>query len=164
MYGARRSIQPSENTALGIENITQSGGPLHLAERGRLCDFAISLATAGPASGRPGEVSNGDDEEAVASIGDTSQGVIPGRKGRKQTKQTSSLLDVDIGLVVSATLQVGDTEKQESQVQEEEEEEESNGRFECAEQHDGREDEPALLENQPMSQQSTQIACPIWTS
>lgn len=124
----------------------------HLAERGRLCELTLRLSTATQAGGRPGEVSNGDNEEAVAIIGDTGQGVVPRRKGGKQTKQTSSLLDVEIGLVVSTTLQIGDTEEQESQVQEEEEEEERDGRFEGAEQHDGGEDEPALVGNQPMSQ------------
>jgi hypothetical protein len=90
-------------------------------------------------------VSHRDDEEAVASVGNTSEGVVPGSKGSKETKQTTGLLDWEVDLALGIALQVGDAEEQESQVQEEEEQEESDGRLERAEQHDGGENEPSLF-------------------
>lgn len=87
----------------------------------------IGLATAALAGGGPGEVSDGDYEEAVAGVGDTGKGVVPGSKGGQETEETTSLLDLGVGHVAGATLEVTDAEQQEGQVQEEEEQEESNG-------------------------------------
>lgn len=106
----------------------------------------IRLATADLAGGRPGEVSNGDNEEAVASVGDTGEGIVPGGEGSQETEQTTSLLDIGIGGTISTLLQVSDTEQEEGQVQEEEQQEEGDGRFEGANQHDGGKDEPTLWE------------------
>jgi hypothetical protein len=123
----------------------------------RLCELTVSLPTAAPAGGRPGEVSDRDDEEAVASVGNTSEGVVPGSESCKETEETTSLLNGDIDIVVGVPLQVGDTEEQEGQVQEEEEQEESDGRLEGAEQHDGGEDEPALFVVSECSLQSSTL-------
>lgn len=111
----------------------------------RLCELTVSLTTADTASGGPGEVSNGDDEEAVASIGNTSEGIVPGGESSQETEETTSLLNVSVGVAISTALQVGNTEQEESQVQGEEQQEEGDGGLESAEEHDGGEDEPALL-------------------
>lgn len=113
--------------------------------KNRLCELTVSLITANTASGGPGEVSDRDDEEAVASIGDTSEGIIPCRESSQETEETTGLLDVGVGVAVRTALQVGNTEQEEGQVQGEEQQEEGDGGLEGAEQHDGSEDEPALL-------------------
>jgi len=88
-------------------------------------------------------VGDGDDEEAVAGIGDTSESVVPSSEGGEETEQATSLEDLPVGL---ATLreQVGDTQEQEGQVQEEEQEEERNCGLQGADDQDKGEDEPAL--------------------
>lgn len=139
----------SGRTTLGIENITStrrfSTPTLFLFEKECLRDTRlIGLATAALAGGRPGEVSDGDDEEAVAGVGDTGKGVVPGSESGQETEQTTCLLNLGVGHVAGATLEVTNAEQQEGQVQEEEEQEECDGRFEGAEEHDGGEDEPSL--------------------
>ena len=89
-------------------------------------------------------MSDGDDEEAVASIGDTSEGIVPGSESSQETEQTTGLLDVGVGVAVRTALQVGNTKQEEGQVQGEEEHEEGDGGLEGAEQHDGGENKPAL--------------------
>lgn len=68
---------------------------------------------------------DGKDEEAVAVVGDTRKSVVPGSESGQETEQTTSLGDVAVGGGTS-TLQVGDTEQEEGQVQEEEEQEEGD--------------------------------------
>lgn len=68
---------------------------------------------------------DGKDEEAVAVVGDTRKSVVPGSESGQETEQTTSLCDVAVGGGTS-TLQVGDTEQEEGQVQEEEEQEEGD--------------------------------------
>jgi hypothetical protein len=147
------------HTALGIRNITSAKNlkgidtsPSHIethfhfrSQEHNLSELTLRLSATGTAGSRPREVSNGDDEEAVASIGDTGQGVVPGSKGCQETEETTCLLDRDVDTSGGIGLQVGDTEEEEGQVQEEEEQEEGDGRFEGAEEHDGGEDEPALI-------------------
>lgn len=113
--------------------------PQHLRE------LTLGLATAGTASGRPGEVSNGNDEEAVAVIGQTSESVVPSGERSQEAEETTSLDDGGSGGAISAN-QVANTQQQEGDVQEEEQQEEGNGRAEGAEQQDGGEDEPAHQE------------------
>lgn len=109
-----------------------------------LNSLALGLATASTAGGRPGEVSNRHDEEAVAVVSQTGQGVIPRGKGSHETEETTSHEDGLVGLAGGlVALDVADTQQQESQVQEEEQQEEGNGRSQSAEEQDGREDEPA---------------------
>lgn len=112
-------------------------------EGAHLRNLTVSLATAGTAGGRPGEVGNRDDEEAVAGVGDTGQGVVPGSEGGQETEETAGLLDLEVGETVLGA-QVRDTEEQEGQIQEEEEQEEGDGGLEGAQDQDEGEDEPAL--------------------
>ena len=111
----------------------------------RLCLLTVGLSTANTASGGPGEVSDGNDEEAIAVISKTSEGVVPGGEGSHETEEATGHLNVLVRVAVGTALQVADTEQEEGQVQGEEQEEEGDGRLEGAEQHDGGEDEPALL-------------------
>lgn len=108
-----------------------------------LCDLAVSLFATAAAGRGPGEVGDGDDEEAVAAVQDTGHGVVPGGKGREETEEAAGLLDGGVGLAVDAA-QVGDAEQQEGQVQEEEEQEEGDGGAQGAEDHEEGEDEPRL--------------------
>lgn len=85
-----------------------------------------------------------DDEEAVAGIGDTGKSVVPSGEGGEETKEATSLQDLGIGLAVRGE-QVGDTQKQEGQVQEEEQKEERDCRLQGADDQDKGEDEPALF-------------------
>lgn len=78
-------------------------------------------------------MSDGDDEEAVASIGDTSEGIVPSGESSQETEETSGLLDIGVGVTVGTALQVGDTEQEEGQVQGEEQQEEGDGGPESAE-------------------------------
>jgi hypothetical protein len=110
-----------------------------------LRQLTLGLATAGTASGGPGEVGNGDDEEAVAVISQTSQGVVPSGERSQETEETTSL-DDGRGRGAIGTDQVANTQQQEGQVEEEEQQEEGNGRAEGAEEQDGGEDEPAHQE------------------
>lgn len=88
---------------------------------------------------------NGDDEEAVAVISQTSQGVVPGRESSEEAEETTSLGDGGGRGAIGAD-QVRNTQQQEGHVQEEEQQEEGNGRAEGAEEQDGGEDEPAHQE------------------
>lgn len=85
-----------------------------------------------------------DDEEAVAGIGDTGKSVVPSGEGGEETEEATSLQDLGVGGAVLGE-QVGDTQKQEGQVQEEEQEEESDCRLQGADDQDKGEDEPALF-------------------
>jgi len=106
--------------------------------------LTVGLATAGATGGRPGEVSNRDDEEAVAVVGQTGEGVVPGGEGGEETEEATGHEDRLVGLVLGVTLDVTDTEQEEAQVEEEEQQEESDSGAEGAEEQDGGEDEPAL--------------------
>lgn len=90
----------------------------------------------------PWEVSNWDDEEGVAAVGDTGKGVVPGGKGSDDTKGTTGS---DAAGVLA--VEVSDTEHQEGEVQSEEEEEESDGGAESADEEEEGEDEPSLEHN-----------------
>lgn len=105
--------------------------------------LARGLASPGLSGRGPGEVGDGDDEEAVAAVGNTGQGVVPGGKGSQETEETTGLDDRRVGLAVGVALEVTDTEQQEGDIEEEEQEEESHGGSQGAEQQDGGEDEPA---------------------
>lgn len=130
--------------AQGYQNITSAGGSAStIRRRDHLRDLAVGLVATATASRGPGEVGDGDDEEAVGAVQDTGQSVVPSSEGSQQTEETTSLLDLGVGGAVHA-LEVGDTQQQEGQVQEEEEQEEGHGRAQGAEDHEGGEDEPAL--------------------
>jgi hypothetical protein len=89
-------------------------------------------------------VGNGNDEEAVAAVGNTGQGVVPGSEGCHETKETTGLDDGRVGLAGAVALDVADTEEEEGEIEEEEQQEESHSGSQGAEQQDGGEDEPAL--------------------
>lgn len=89
-------------------------------------------------------MSNRDDEEAVAVVGQTGEGVVPGGEGGEETEETTSHKHGLVGLVLGVTLDVSDTEHEEAQVEEEEQREEGDGGAEGAEEQDGGEDEPSL--------------------
>jgi len=95
------------------------------------------------ASLRPGEVDNGNDEERVASIGDTGQSVVPGSKCSKDAECATRFDAAGVG-VTAGVAEVADAEEEEGQVQSEEEEEEGHSGFEGADQEDEGKDEPAL--------------------
>lgn len=89
-------------------------------------------------------MSNGDDEEAVAGIGDTGKGIVPGQESSEKGKEAAGLDDAGGGRAISAN-KVTNTEQEEGHVQSEEEGEESHGGAEGTDQQDEGEDEPALL-------------------
>ena len=147
----------------GIKNITSEALLLIILEsvalvlsssieRGEdLCHLPIGLVpTAAKAGRRPREVGDRNDEEAVAGVGDTSQGVVPSCESSQETEHTTCLRDLGVGRV-AISLQVGNTEQQEGDVQEEEEQEEGDGRLQCAEEQDGGEDEPSLFMRRSIS-------------
>lgn len=84
-------------------------------------------------------MSDWDDEEGVAAVGDTGKGVVPSGEGSEDTKGTTGS---DAGGVLA--VKVSDTEHQEGQVQSEEEEEKSDGGAESADEEEEGEDEPSL--------------------
>lgn len=92
-------------------------------------------------------MSHGEDEEAVAVVRNTSQGVVPGRERRHQTEETTRLDHGRVGLALAVAVDVTDTEQQESQVKEEEQQEERHGGSQGAEEQDRREDEPTLKDS-----------------
>lgn len=114
----------------------------------------------------PGEVCDGDEEEAVRRMSaksncvwlesegipvgwlqETSKGVVPGRKCGQDTKRTACNVQAAVrrfGLDVVEV--VAECQAEECQVKREEQEEEGNGRFERAYHHEEGEDEPALEE------------------
>lgn len=90
-------------------------------------------------------MSNRDDEEAVAVVGKTGEGVVPGGESGHETEETTGHLDGLVRLARVVTLDVTNTEQEESQVQEEEQEEEGDSGAQGAEEQDGSENEPTLV-------------------
>lgn len=90
-----------------------------------------------------------DDEEGVAAVCDTGQGVVPGNECSKNAKDATSL---DAGSVGSSgvVLQVSNAKHQECHVKSEEEGEEGDSRAERADQQQKGKDEPALSNGQYM--------------
>lgn len=90
-------------------------------------------------------MSNRDDEEAVAVVGNTGESVVPSGESGHETEETTGHLDGLVRLTRGVTLDVTNTEEEESQVQEEEQEEEGDSGAQGAEEQDGCEDEPSLV-------------------
>lgn len=65
--------------------------------------------------GAPREMRDGDDEEAVARIRDTRQGIIPSEEGSKKPEVATSLDAAGIG-AVGIGFQVADTQQEEGHV------------------------------------------------
>lgn len=121
-----------------MDNFVGARSPLDL--------LLVELARGGTTLGGPREVSDRDDEEAVAVVCDTSKGIVPGQERSKNTKDTAGLDETLLGSVGSGigSCEISGTEAQECQIQGEEEGEEGNGGLERADKQDGGEDEPAL--------------------
>jgi len=88
-------------------------------------------------------VSDRDDEERVAGVGNTGQSVVPGSECSKHTESTTSSEASDVSV-----LKVRNTEHKERKIEGEEEEEEGNGRAQRANEQDEGKDEPALIRSQ----------------
>lgn len=88
---------------------------------------------------------DGEDEEAVAIVRNTGEGVIPSCKCRQETEEATGLDDGGVGLALGVTVEITNTEEQEGEVQEEEQQEEGYGGPQGAEQQDSGEDEPSLV-------------------
>jgi len=110
---------------------------------GSLDSLALSLYFALASLLRPWEMRDGDDEERVTRISDTSKGIIPRQERRKNTKIPTCLDQGSVSLTLGIGVQISKEQAQESQVEREEQHEECDGRAKRAEQQDKRKDEPA---------------------
>lgn len=113
-------------------------------EDGYLSHLTLGLLSPLAAGLRPWEVGHRDYEEAIACIGDTSQGVVPRKERGKETEEASSHDDRLLGVAQLVMADVANSEQQEGNVQSEEQGEEGDRRLEGAHQQDEGEDEPAL--------------------
>ena len=85
-----------------------------------------------------------NNEEAVARIGDTSEGVIPSEESSEDTEDATGLDATKVGRARAVKIEVADTEQEECHVKSEEEQGECYCRAQCAQEQEEREDEPAL--------------------
>ena len=90
----------------------------------------------------PGEVCDGDDEEAVRAIGDTSESIVPSQERSHETEGATGDDATALGSR-AVVLEIADAEEEEGEVKGEEEGEEGDGGAQGAEQEDEGEDEPA---------------------
>ena len=75
----------------------------------------------------PREMGDGDKEEAVPAIEDTSQRVVPRSESGQNTEPTAGLDELRVGLRHGTdTIEVADAQAEESQIQRQEEEEEGD--------------------------------------
>lgn len=87
---------------------------------------------------------NGENEEAVAVVRNTGEGVVPGGECGHETKETTGLDDGRVGLILRVAVEVTNTQQQETKVEEEEQQEESHCGSQGAEEQNGGENEPSL--------------------
>ncbi len=78
-------------------------------------------------------------------IRNTGQGVVPSQEGGEESKVSTSLGEMLAGGRFIC-IEISKAQEKECQVQGEEQQEEGNGRSQCAEQEDSRENEPACEE------------------
>lgn len=117
-------------------------------ERQHLCGLTVGLAASLAASGRPREVHNRDNEETVAGVRHTGEGIVPRGKRGQQTEETTSHDNGRIGLAFSVAVLVANSEQQEGDVQEKEDRKEGHSGLQgTEEQHCGK-DEPRLVRSQ----------------
>lgn len=83
----------------------------------------------------PREVRYRNEEERVAWVSDTGEGVIPGQERGEEGEDTSGFDAAAVGRA-AGVLKVADAKKEEGHVQHEEQKEESNGRAQSAEQQE----------------------------
>lgn len=89
-----------------------------------------------------------DNEEAVAVVGHTGEGVVPRGEGRQETEKTTSFDDGRVGLALGVAVHVTNTKQQEGDVKEKEDRTEGHGRLESAEEQQRGEDKPTLARSQ----------------
>lgn len=99
-------------------------------------------------------MSDRNDEERVAGIGDTGQSVVPGSEGSKNTESTTGSKASNVSM-----LEVRDTKHKERKIEGEEEEEEGNSRAQRAEEQDEGKDKPALDKSQSSVQDVAKAGC-----
>ncbi|OAX76899.1 hypothetical protein ACJ72_08808 [Emergomyces africanus] len=87
---------------------------------------------------------NGDDEEAVAGIGDTGQSIVPRQKRTNDSETTARLDERRVGRQLRCQEEVAKSKHQECQIESDEHETECHGGFECADKEDGCENPPTL--------------------
>ena len=89
---------------------------------------------------------DGNDEEAVACVRDTSKRIIPREESSEESKVASSL---DAGRVgpLGAVFEITNAEQEESHVKGKEEQEKGDRRLERANEENRGEDEPSLSYN-----------------
>lgn len=85
---------------------------------------------------------NGDSEEAVGALEETSHGVPPSDEGSDETEDTSDLDGGSVNVTGGILLEVTDSEEEEGDVEEDEERAEGNGGLEGAEAEKEGKDEP----------------------
>jgi len=90
----------------------------------------------------PGEVCDGNDEEAVRVVRNTSQGIVPGEEGSKEAKVTTGL-DARGVWFTATVVKVANSEKEESQIKREEEREEGQSRSQGTDEEEEGENEPS---------------------
>lgn len=88
-------------------------------------------------------MSDRDDEEAVAAVGNTGQSVVPGEESSEESKETTGFLNLQV-LATIGGHKVADGQEEESHVEGEEQKEEGDRRSQSAKQQDESEDEPTL--------------------
>ena len=99
-------------------------------------------------------MSDRNDEERVAGVGDTGQSVVPGSECSQDTESTTGSKASDVSM-----LEVRDTEHQERKIEGEEEEEKGNGRAQRAKEQDEGKDEPALNKSQSSVLNVSEAGC-----
>ena len=95
---------------------------------------------------RPGEVQHGRDKEAVAVIGDTGPGIVPREESPEDGEEATSFLELSVGHFHFVSDEVGNTEKDEGDVDKEEQQEEGQCGTESEVGDHSGEDDPALLD------------------
>ena len=90
----------------------------------------------------PGEVKDGQFEEAVGAIQNAGQSAPPGQEGSNASNNTGSLVDVVV-IFTLGELEIRVGHKNEGDINTQEKGKEGNSGSQGADQHDGSEDEPA---------------------
>lgn len=128
--------------------------PLHIASLSVQCITSLrllrvvivgDLAPSLTALLGPREVRHRDEEKAVATVEDTRHGIVPGGESSQDTESATGPEEFCVGLGHRAhTVKIGNRQSEECQIEREEKEEEGDGGPQRTEQHQEREDEPAL--------------------
>ena len=87
---------------------------------------------------------HGHNKEAIAVVRNTRESIIPSQERTQQCEEPACLDEVLEWVAVGAAVNIPDRQQEEGDVDDEEECKEREGGFECAEEHERCEDEPAL--------------------